>query len=116
MGLNQVLDFATFLCWVFLLALLLIAAKASSALHSDQITWSLSGEPTDLHFFTYNKAFLNYLLSSRGFLFQTTIILPDFSMISLPPPLPHLHPILNAFNIHFKKSYLVKLSVRSSMM
>lgn len=73
MGLKQVLDFATLLCWVFLLALLLTTAKAFSASHSDQITWSLSGEPTDLNFFTYNKAFLNYFLSSRGFVFRTTL-------------------------------------------
>lgn len=70
MGLNQVLDFAMLLCWVFLLALLVIAAKASSVFHSDQMTWSLPGGLTDLHFITLNKAFLNYLLSSIGFVFK----------------------------------------------
>jgi len=73
MSFSKVLDFVSLLCCFFLLALLPIAASASSILYSDQITWSLSGEPIDLHFFTYTKAFLNYCLYSGGFYFQATL-------------------------------------------
>jgi len=73
MSFSKVLDFVSLLCCFFFLALLPIAASASSILYSDQITWSLSGEPIDLHFFTYTKAFLNYCLYSGGFYFQATL-------------------------------------------
>jgi len=73
MSFSKVLDFVSLLCCFFLLALLPIAASASSILYSEQITWSLSGEHIDLHFFTYTKAFLNYCLYSGGFYFQATL-------------------------------------------